>query len=93
MMGLGTCVIGADTSTLGFATDLAATALSFSASASLKVARWEIIAVTGACLERHCEVHVVYIFFSPLAEVPDKSVNIVSLGHLDRAVLVELYTI
>ena len=53
----------------------------------------EFIAVTGAGLERHCEVHVVYIFFSPLPEVPDESVNIVSLRHLDSAVLVEPYTI
>jgi len=53
----------------------------------------EFIAISGAGLERHSEVHVVYIFFSPLAEVSDKSVYVVSLGHLNRTVLVELYTI
>lgn len=52
------------------------------------VFRWELVVISRGTSEWNSVVHVVNIFFSPLSKVSHKSIQIVSLRHIDCTIFV-----
>lgn len=52
----------------------------------------ELVAITKALSQRNSVVREVNILFSPVSKVTHKSVEIVTLWHIDSTVLIILYT-